>query len=166
MSPLDIEITSSDITALKEATGLVFDNVRSKILKSMDTIDVQACPGSGKTTLIASKLILLAQKWPYKYQGICVLSHTNVAKDEIIERIEKSRIPGAQKLLSYPHFIGTIQEFIDKYLGIPYLRSCGIHINLIDTQKCVELIYAKLDVGTRNYIDKRNNHSNVLFDFN
>ncbi|HBB6940300.1 TPA: UvrD-helicase domain-containing protein [Legionella pneumophila] len=168
MSQLNLEITDDDIKTLESLDGLNFDAQRSEILKSLEAIDVQACPGSGKTTLIASKLKLLSQKWPYKNQGICVLSHTNVAKNEIIQKITTSNMGGIRSLLSYPHFIGTIQEFMNRYLGIPYLRSQGIDINLIDTEKCVELIHSRLNNKTRTYIEKKRSQfkNNVLFNFN
>ena len=113
-------ISREDIAELAHSEALNFDDEeRISILKTMRSIDVQACPGSGKTTLIAAKLILLAKKWPLSDQGICVLSHTNVAKDEIIERLKKSKSLEAQRLLSYPHFIGTIQEFTNRFLALP-----------------------------------------------
>lgn len=166
MPLLDFQFSDEDIRQLELQSNLTFDSESSRILKSLTSIDVQACPGSGKTTLIAAKLLLLSQKWPYKYKGICVLSHTNVAKNEIIEKIKNSHLPEARSLLSYPHFIGTIQEFVNKHMGIPYLRSIGIEINLIDTDRCVELIYSRLMPNTKNYIDNKNLHGNVLFDFN
>jgi hypothetical protein len=70
---------------------------------------------------VAAKLLILSKKWSAKHQGICVLTHTNVACDEIRERLQKH--PAGYKLISYPHFIGTIQEFVNKYLGMPYLRG-------------------------------------------
>src|SRR5271154_5929584 len=68
--------------------------------------DVQACPGSGKTTLVGLKLMLLLENWHDPYSGICVLTHSNVAIDEIMSRV--GRDVAGSKLLSYPHFIGTI----------------------------------------------------------
>jgi superfamily I DNA/RNA helicase len=127
-----IQIDDADIAIIEKILSLSFCDTRKRILKDNKTIDVQACPGSGKTTLIATKLILLAEKWNFPHQGICVLSHTNVAKNEIIKRIDKSESKDAKNLLSYPHFIGTIQEFADRYLAIPYLKSCGFVINAID----------------------------------
>lgn len=165
-SLLDNLISREDITALAHNEGWSFDDEeRISILESMHSIDVQACPGSGKTTLIAAKLILLAKKWPLSGQGICVLSHTNVAKDEIIERLKKSKTLEAQRLLSYPHFIGTIQEFAGKFLAFPCLRSKKIEINHVDTDMCVDLIYSKISYKARLYIDSKNQHSNVLYNF-
>ncbi|WP_323837878.1 UvrD-helicase domain-containing protein [Photorhabdus africana] len=126
-------ITRDDIIEIAETEKLILqDDIRISILKAMRSIDVQACPGSGKTTLIATKLILLAKKWNYQHQGICVLSHTNVAKDEIIDRLQRSKSKVAQRLLSYPHFIGTIQEFVHRFLTLPYIRSNGISDITVD----------------------------------
>jgi superfamily I DNA/RNA helicase len=159
-------ISREDIAFLAHSEGLNFnDEDRISILESMRSIDIQACPGSGKTTLIAAKLILLAKKWPLSDQGICVLSHTNVAKDEIIERLKKSKTIEAQRLLSYPHFIGTIQEFSGKFVAFPYLRTKKIKINYVDTDMCVDLIYSKISQSTRTYIDRKSQFSNVLYDF-
>lgn len=163
---LDISITTEDILKLSAEENLIFDeDLRTPILQSMNSIDVQACPGSGKTTLIAAKLILLAKKWSTSDRGICVLSHTNVAKDEIIERLKKSKTLEAQRLLSYPHFIGTIQEFVGKYVGLPKVRSSDIKINTIDTDSCIEHIYKNLSKNTKAYIDKKSTYGNPLYDF-
>lgn len=158
-------IKREDIDQLSQSEGLSFDDDRIAILESMQSIDVQACPGSGKTTLIAAKLMLLAKKWSLSGQGICVLSHTNVAKDEIIERLKQSKTPEAQRLLSYPHFIGTIQEFVGKFLAFPCLRSNQIDINHVDTDACVELIASKISPATKAYVDRKSQFSNVLYDF-
>lgn len=159
-------ISREDIAELSRSEGLILDDgPRISILEASNSIDVQACPGSGKTTLIAAKLILLAKAWPYHSRGICVLSHTNVAKDEIIERLIQSETVEAQRLLNYPHFIGTIQEFVGKYIAFPWIRSNGRKVNLVDTEECLRLIYLRLDRGTRNYIDRKSEHQNVLYDF-
>lgn len=76
----------------------------------MDSVDIQAFPGSGKTTILVAKLAILAKKWTYSNVGICVLSHTNVAREEIEERLGNTEI--GRKLLSYPHFIGTEHSFL------------------------------------------------------
>ena len=48
---LDIEITDDDINTIEEELSLEFDEKRRAVLKDNTSIDVQACPGSGKTTL-------------------------------------------------------------------------------------------------------------------
>lgn len=143
-----IDITDEDIDLLQQEMGLVFDDIRRECLKSYR--DVQACPGSGKTTLVAAKLILLAKKWTHNYQGICVLSHTNVAKDEITKRLQDH--PYGTKLLRYPHFIGTIHSFVNTFLGIPYCRSTGLLITKIDDNSCYKYIESNISPRTKYFI--------------
>lgn len=159
------QISDADIDELERSEGLKFDEQRRNILKSMDSIDVQACPGSGKTTLIAAKLILLAKKWTHQDRGICVVSHTNVAKNEIINRLQNSKFKEAQRLLSYPHFIGTIQEFAGKFVAFPSLRSNGISMNVVDDEICVRQIQGKLKPKTKLYLDKKGGVPESLFGF-
>jgi hypothetical protein len=125
-------ITPEDLEALAIlAPDLQFtDAERREVLLEGDSRDINAAPGSGKTTILAAKLLLLARKWPHARRGICVLSHTNVARDEIQQRLARSS-DGA-RLLAYPHFIGTIHAFVNQFLALPYLRSAGIRVDLID----------------------------------
>lgn len=105
---------------------------RERILKSVnETLDISACPGSGKTTLLVAKLAIHARNWPYRRKGMCVLSHTNVAKEEIEKRLGGTE--AGQALLSYPHYIGTIHGFINEFLALPWLRAKGYPINTIDS---------------------------------
>ncbi|MEU6002842.1 UvrD-helicase domain-containing protein [Streptomyces sp. NPDC047197] len=105
-------------------------------LQSIETLDLQAAPGSGKTSLIGLKLSLLAQGWTSPTRGICVLSHTNTAKDEITRRLGDT--PAGRRLLTFPHFIGTIQTFTNTFLALPALRSLGIEIQAIDNDAHAE----------------------------
>jgi len=116
---------------------------RREVLKCMETIDVAACPGSGKTTLLAAKLAILAEKWPHRTRGVCVLSHTNAARHEIESRLGNTA--AGQRLLAYPHFIGTIHAFVDEFLAIPWLRSRGYPIMMIDTAICESRRWQRLD---------------------
>ncbi|MEU0401888.1 UvrD-helicase domain-containing protein [Streptomyces sp. NPDC006197] len=92
--------------------------------------DLQAAPGSGKTTLIGLKLALLAGAWTSRTQGICVLSHTNTAKNEIINRL--TAVPDGRRFLQYPHFIGTIQSFANTFLALPAIRALGYEVQAVD----------------------------------
>lgn len=131
-----------------------FDTIQKFIIKNMESIDFRAVPGSGKTTLLAFKIALLLNKWPYFDRGICILSHTNVAKD-IIQR-ELSKINKSYNLNTFPHFVGTIQHFIDQFIAIPYLTSLGIKVQHIDT----DIFYNKLrnllikEIGITKYSNK------------
>jgi len=107
---------------------------RQEVLKCMDSIDVAACPGSGKTTLLVAKLAILAEKWQYRTRGICVLSHTNAARHEIEKHLGNTAT--GRRLLGYPHYIGTIHGFVNEFLAMPWLRSLGYPIKMIDTEVC------------------------------
>ncbi len=108
-------------------------------VQSATSLDLQAAPGSGKTSLIGLKLALLAQGWTSTTRGVCVLSHTNTAKDEITARLMAS--PTGAKLLRYPHFIGTIQSFTNTFFALPALRSRGVAVQVID-----DAVYAEAAV--------------------
>lgn len=101
-------------------------------LESTDTLDLQAAPGSGKTSLVSLKLLMLATYWTSTTRGICVLSHTNTAKDEILGRIGNT--PAGARLQRYPHFIGTIQSFIHTFLVRPYLRGIEKQLQIVDDE--------------------------------
>lgn len=146
-----IEVTDEDIDQIEIELGLSFDLPRREALKSFN--DVQACPGSGKTTMVASKLLLIAKKWTSSYQGVCVLTHTNVAKNEILTRLKSH--PDGHKLLTFPHFIGTIQEFTNKFLSLPLLRTEGIAVNQIDDELCCAVADKWLQPGTRSYLESK-----------
>ncbi|MET3115691.1 superfamily I DNA/RNA helicase [Pedobacter sp. CG_S7] len=114
------DITAADIAyaeAILLPNGKPFDQERLNFIENQNTIDLQAVPGSGKTTALLAKLLIIERKLPLiKGGGILVLSHTNAAIDEIKHKIEKY----CPKLFSYPNFIGTIQSFVDQFLAIPF----------------------------------------------
>lgn len=137
MNEIDIVITDDDIEWIKGIMpDIEFDDCRINILKNMQGIDVQACPGSGKTTLLVAKLAIIARKWKEEGRGVCVLSHTNVAREEIQERLGMMDV--GKKLLSYPHFIGTFQSFMDIFFAMPLLKSSNIPVNFVDTDFVTE----------------------------
>ncbi|MCX6236102.1 MAG: UvrD-helicase domain-containing protein [Bacteroidia bacterium] len=114
----DADITYAEKILLKE--GQSFDDERRAFIKDLTTLDLQAVPGSGKTTALLAKLLILEKYMPLKNGvGVLVLSHTNAAVDEIYSKIGKY----APKLFRYPNFIGTIQSFVDTFLAIPYYSN-------------------------------------------
>ncbi|WP_256662303.1 UvrD-helicase domain-containing protein [Klebsiella variicola] len=133
-------IRERDITWAAELMGLGpdgfapvdGDDSRLRAILSLDSVDFEACPGSGKTTLLVAKLAIMALRWPSRQQGICVLSHTNAARNEINTKLSNSTT--GVSLSRYPHFVGTIHSFINEYLALPWLRSKGIEVRSIDTQ--------------------------------
>ena len=125
------EIADQDIEWVQSLMGLdSFDESRRNFLKQHSTVDLFACPGSGKTTLIVAKLAILAQKWPHRTQGICVLSHTNVAREQIEHRLGRTVV--GQRVLAYPHFVDTIHGFVNRFLALPWLYSNGYPSPTID----------------------------------
>ena len=123
---MQIEITDNEIEETEKLllpNGLTFDKERRDFIKDLTTLDLQAVPGSGKTTALLSKLIILGNKLPFDNgSGILVISHTNAAVDEIKKRI----ISFAPKLFEYPNFVGTVQSFVDTFLAIPFFsRKIG-----------------------------------------
>lgn len=96
-----------------------FDKEARSVIRRWTSTDVVACPGSGKTTVLLAKLKLLADRMPLDNgAGICVLSHTNVAVNELEKRLPDQ----ARLLLAYPNHIGTIQSFVDKFFAAPYVK--------------------------------------------
>jgi DNA helicase-2/ATP-dependent DNA helicase PcrA len=139
-------ITDDDI---EWARGLLklqpLDGQRRAFLKSLTTLDVSACPGSGKTTLAVAKLAILARKWKSTSRGICVLSHTNVARNEIAHRLGSTDV--GQRLLSYPHFIDTIHGFVNRFLAVPWLLSAGYRVAAIDNDLTTRVRRRHLNPG-------------------
>lgn len=117
-------VADSDIEEVARLFDCTFDVADVAFLKAAQSCDVHACPGSGKTTLLVAKLAILARRWPWRDRGLLVLSHTNVARREVERRL--ARDPAGSRLLGYPHFVGTIQGFVDQFLAFPFLRDVGI----------------------------------------
>lgn len=127
------EISNQDIESTEKLLlpeGAHFPEDARNVIRCWHSADVTACPGSGKTTVLLAKLKLLVDRMPLENgAGICVLSHTNVAVDEIRKRLSGY----SDKLLSYPNYIGTIQSFVDKFVTMPYLRNiAGRNVQAVD----------------------------------
>ncbi|MFC6858962.1 UvrD-helicase domain-containing protein [Zunongwangia atlantica] len=121
--PQEINITDADIEYAEKILlpeGYNFDPERRLFIRDLSTLDLQAVPGSGKTTALLAKLLILERYMPLQSgRGVLVISHTNAAVDEIKERIGKH----CPKLFTYPNFVGTIQSFVDVFLAIPFYTN-------------------------------------------
>lgn len=90
-----LEISDEDIAQAEKSildVGRHFDKEeRIPIIRCMDkSINVIACPGSGKTTALLAKLSTLENHLPLEQsKGVCVLTHTNVAVNEIKDRCKR-----------------------------------------------------------------------------
>lgn len=95
-----------------------FTTEQVEFLESSGKVVLHACPGSGKTTIVARKLANYLQCWNRPHQGIAVLSFTNVASDEI--RHQATEMLPEGYCVDDPHFIGTLDSFIDNFIFLRF----------------------------------------------
>jgi len=100
-------------------------------------------------------LLILSRKMPLENnRGICVLTHTNVA----INEIKSHAFFASQKLFNYPNHFGTIQSFVDKYLAIPsYILKFNKRPRYIDNEvfnSVIERSYNTLHTA-RTWLDRK-----------
>lgn len=136
--------------------GCCFADDARNVINNWESNDILACPGSGKTTVLIAKLKLIADKLPLKDgRGVCVLSHTNVAVNELKAKLGKS----AERLLSYPNFVGTIQTFVDQYITFPFLRQfANTSIQVVSNEDYAKHLYSlicRTDSSLKWFIDKQ-----------
>ena len=136
-------ITDQDILDVENKLSLTFDEGSKEFIKCAVTKDIQACPGAGKTTSLVAKLDILASKMPFPNKsGILVLTHTNVAVDEIKHKLGHN----GSKVLGYPNHVGTFQSFVNKYLAIPmYVKIFGKKPETIDSEVFHEKLVSLMD---------------------
>ncbi len=130
--------------------GEHFDKEQKVVIKCFETKDILACPGSGKTKALIAKLLILSRQMPLENnRGICVLTHTNVA----INEIKSHAYFASKKLSNYPNHFGTIQSFVDKYLAIPtYINQFNRRPLFINNE-----IYLDRMERTRKYLGRKTN---------
>jgi DNA helicase II / ATP-dependent DNA helicase PcrA len=141
MQVLSVQRSEIDVAEL-----LLFNRVgvlnaeQVSFIQNFQRIDVLAVPGSGKTTALIAKIIILLnrQKAFLGAPSILVLTHSNASANSILERLGEF----SSRLQNYPNFIGTIQSFIDRYLAIPYFQQQfgrkPIRIDAIDYSEAIE----------------------------
>ncbi|MGO9118955.1 MAG: UvrD-helicase domain-containing protein [Desulfomonilaceae bacterium] len=94
------------------------DRQKDAIFRRSGLFTVRACPGSGKTYTVAARLNRLLHEWHMLHCGIAALSFTNVAWKQISAYlVDKCNLRGG---VSYPHFLGTIDSFINTYIFLPF----------------------------------------------
>ncbi len=86
------------------------------ILEKTGKFVVRACPGSGKTYCVAAKVSKLIDSWDNRHQGIAIISFTNTAWQEIEQKCKND----FDTSIEYPHFLGTIDSFINQYVFLPF----------------------------------------------
>lgn len=73
---------------------------------------VEAGPGSGKTRALVTRYLMSAGS---AERGVGLLSFTNAAVDEA-----RARAQGRADLLQAPHFVGTIDSFLHRFVVTPW----------------------------------------------
>lgn len=164
---MGISITPEDIAYAEKILlpeGKTFDEERINFIANLDTIDLQAVPGSGKTTALLAKLLILERYLPFEDgSGILVISHTNTAVDEIKKVVSKH----CNKLSGYPSFIGTIQAFVDYFLAIPFytlkfnFKPYRIDADLYD-EKAKELFSTMPNSAAKSWMNRRHEPENFF----
>ena len=123
-----------------------FEQDKVDVINCETSADIKACPGSGKTTTLLAKLVLLADRMPLASgKGVCVLTYTNVAIDEIKAKLGHK----ADVLFSYPNYFGTMQTFVDDFFASAALQHYyGARITLVDDDKANLEMYRKYASGS------------------
>lgn len=80
---------------------------------------LKACPGSGKTEVLAIKVAYEKEQWKLTTQGFAVLTFTNSAEKEINSRLD-CYLNGK---LEYPHYMGTFTSWLHGYIANPFLHK-------------------------------------------
>jgi DNA helicase II / ATP-dependent DNA helicase PcrA len=87
----------------------------------------QACPGSGKTRAIVGRYLRRTGQEPRR--GVALISFTRVAIDEV-----KARCSEQWSSLDAPHFVGTFDTFINRFLSGPlYARTYQRHLEFVES---------------------------------
>jgi len=85
---------------------------------SVRVVVCQAGPGSGKTKVFAEMIKRRLHAWGRRPGGLAALSFTNVAREEIAERVGEASIA--------PHFVGTLDSFFLRFVVAPFGHMVGM----------------------------------------
>lgn len=144
--------------------GCHFDDERKAFINRFDSDDLLAVPGGGKTTALRAKLFCMAQNLPLNDErGILTISHTNVAVDELKSKLQ-SHCP---QLFEYPNFVGTIQDFVDTFLALPYyVQKYGSRVDVIDADRYEQECEFKMKYASSYLKSKIPYYTKVRYGFN
>lgn len=97
-----------------------FNESQQKFLNLFNDSTIVAGPGAGKTTTLSAKIALILKRINQGNtdETICIITHTNVAVDEIKAVLNELGI-----MIERPHFIGTIHSFLNTFCVEPYFRN-------------------------------------------
>jgi len=149
-----------------------FNTLQREFIELLESKLIIAGPGTGKTTSLSAKITFLMRylnKIGSK-EGICIITHTNVAVNEINTTLQKSGISN----ITHPHFIGTIHEFFNKYCVLPLFKKNYKHNSFIFDGKPSDDIeyyrkflnskYYYMQDGAKKFIAEKVHVSPLVFD--
>lgn len=84
---------------------------QNKLIESSGNIILKAGPGSGKTLSLVALINKKLKEWNISHRGIAILSFCNSSVEELKNKIDN---------IDYPHYIGTIDGFVEKYIFYPF----------------------------------------------
>jgi DNA helicase-2/ATP-dependent DNA helicase PcrA len=91
---------------------------------------VRACPGAGKTAAIARRVLALSGTLPAR-KGMAILSFSNSAIDEIIEKCHELEIA---KVLRHPSFVGTFDAFLRHFFIVLFgLPGVAVRVTVVNS---------------------------------
>ena len=144
--------------------GCHFDDERVSFIRRMESGDLLAVPGSGKTTALRAKLYCMAQNLPLNEgRGILAISHTNVAVEELKNKLQHH----CPQLFEYPNFVGTIQDFVDTFLALPYyIQRYGHKVDVVDADRYEQLCEIKMKYASGYLKSKIPYYKSIRYGFN
>ena len=110
-----------------------------------DNIFLKACPGSGKTEVVALKTAYELNNWN-QLGGIAVLSFTHNAANVIASRVRA--FVGVSNIC-HPHYIGTIDSWLHSYIAHPFSHNITAYVGK-DKDKSVRLVDSSSTAGFLN----------------
>lgn len=87
------------------------------LVDAEDSLFAVACPGAGKTRAMVARFVKRTAEEPRR--GIALISFTNAAVDEV-----RRRCGTQEEALRAPHFVGTFDTFIHRFIVTPlYVKA-------------------------------------------
>jgi superfamily I DNA/RNA helicase len=118
--------TYEDIEKVLLPKGCTFTENQRESLLADGNYNIVAGPGSGKTTVLTAKIAYLLLNRKKADKGVCLITHTNVAVEEVLKNLKLLGINS----IEYPNFVGTIQEFFNHFFSIKAFNSLTRNKNI------------------------------------
>ena len=153
MNPYDIKKISN--TKIVDEYNKLNDYQKKAILNDDKTLLLNACVGSGKTTVLIQKILYLHLIKEVPLEEMVVLTFTNKAANEILERFINFNIPLTQSNLYFGTFHSIAKKLLDSSLN---LNEIGYKNNfsIIDTDEYTEFLENIIEENNLNIKYKNN----------